>query len=94
MRLFVKLLVIVALLYLAWNYLLPGRSQEPMISFSNKTGAFSINIREKEKGELKNYVKKIKDLVYREATVHNPPGDALPDNVDDQVINEVKEKIN
>ncbi len=68
--------------------------QDPLISFQDKNGGFSIKIRDKEKEELKGIVLKVKNLVYKEATIHNPPGDMLPDGIDNAVIKEVKEKIN
>ena len=43
---------------------------------------------------MKKVVKKIEGFVYREATVHNPPGDLLPDQIDDQVKGKIKEIVN
>jgi len=36
-------------------------------------------------------IKKIKNLVYYEATIHNPEGDMLPDNIDNSIISKVKD---
>ena len=36
---------------------------------------------------------KIKSFIYREATIHNPEGDMLPDEIDDEILNEIKEKL-
>jgi len=43
---------------------------------------------------LKRVVKKVSGFVYHEATIHNPPGDILPDQIDDKLKQEIKEKIN
>lgn len=39
-------------------------------------------------------VKKIKDFVYYEATIHNPEGDMLPDQIDNTIISETKKILN
>lgn len=39
------------------------------------------------------YAKKMKNLVYREATIHNPEGDMLPDEIDDSIISGVKKAL-
>lgn len=36
------------------------------------------------------YAKKIKNLVYSEATIHNPDGDILPDQIDNTIVDGVK----
>jgi hypothetical protein len=60
------------------------------VSFS----PFSLTIHKPEKDVLKKVVKKIEGLVYHEATIHNPPGDMLPDQIDDQVKGEIKKIVN
>lgn len=35
-------------------------------------------------------VRKIKNLVYYEATIHNPDGDFLPDWADDYILGKIK----
>ncbi|MDD3487059.1 MAG: hypothetical protein PHF35_01610 [Candidatus Moranbacteria bacterium] len=60
------------------------------VSFS----PFTLSIRKPEKDFLKTAAKKAKNLIYREATIHNPPGDMVPDQIDDKILNEVKERIN
>lgn len=71
-----------------------SKEAEPFLSFRNESGGFTVKIREKEKEEVKIFLRKIKNLVYKEATVHNPAGDLLPDGIDDAVIKEVKETVN
>ena len=68
-------------------------SSNPVIKFRDPNGNLRIEIREPEKTRLKNFTQKIKDLVYSEATKHNPEGDMLPDQIDNRVIQEVKERI-
>lgn len=80
---FIALLVIFIIL-LAW---LGG-------IFSVAFSPFSLTIQKPEKDFLKKVVKKIEGLMYREATIHNPPGDMLPDQIDDQVKGEIKKMVN
>ena len=94
MKLLVKLTIIVVIFILAWNYAHNQSQTESLISINKDSGSLSINIREKERDKLKAIIKRIKDLVYKEATIHNPPGDMLPDQIDNKVIQEVKEKVN
>jgi hypothetical protein len=60
------------------------------ISFS----PFSLVISKPEKDLLKRAVRKVKNIIYREAAEHNPAGDVLPDQIDDKIRQEIKEKIN
>jgi len=62
--------------------------------FSVSFSPFSLTIRRPEKDFLKKVVRRIAGLVYHEATVHNPPGDLLPDQIDNQVKNEIKKVVN
>ena len=71
-----------------------SKEEEPLVSLESRSGGgFGLKIREKEKNELKNLVKRVENLVYREATLHNPPGDLLPDQIDDQLKQEVKKTV-
>ncbi len=69
-------------------------SANPVIRVRDSEGNFKIQIREPEKTQLKNLTKQIKNLIYKEATEHNPEGDILPDQIDNRVIQEVKERVN
>jgi hypothetical protein len=62
--------------------------------FSVSFSPFSLTIRKPEKDFLKKVVRKIEGFVYREATIHNPPGDMLPDQIDDNVKGEIKKIVN
>jgi len=42
---------------------------------------------------VKKTARKIKHFIYREATIHNPEGDTLPDEIDDEILNKIKEKL-
>ena len=42
---------------------------------------------------VKKTVRKVKGFIYREATIHNPEGDMLPDEIDDEILNGIKEKL-
>ena len=99
MKLIIKIALLVLLISLIIT-LIPSRTisqsqkDEALFSFGEKDSVFSLKIREKEKEELKNIVKKVKNLIYWEATIHNPEGDVVPDQIDDKIIQEVKEKVN
>lgn len=62
--------------------------------FSVSFSPFSLTIQKPEKDFLKKVVKKVEGFVYREATIHNPPGDMLPDQIDDNVKGEIKKIVN
>ena len=62
--------------------------------FSVSLSPFSLTVKSPEKDFLKKIAKKAKGWVYREATIHNPPGDILPDEIDDKIKQEIKEKVN
>ncbi len=42
---------------------------------------------------VKKVAGKIKDVIYREATIHNPEGDRLPDEIDDEILGKIKEEL-
>lgn len=93
----IKIGLLVALLLFLFSTInnpLAGGQREPIISIKDENGNFLIKIREEEKEKAKLYLRKIKSLVYSEATIHNPSGDVLPDNIDNKVIEEVKERVN
>ena len=62
--------------------------------FSVSFSPFSLTIRKPEKDILKKAAKKFGGIIYHEATIHNPPGDMLPDQIDDQVKGKIKEIVN
>lgn len=94
MKLIIKFVVLAGIIYLGWTFFLAKSNNQPLVSLTDQSGSISLNVREKEKEEFKSYIKKIKNFIYRQASVHNPEGDILPDNIDESVIEEVKEKIN
>jgi hypothetical protein len=62
--------------------------------FSVILSPFSLIIQKPEKDFLKKVVKRIEGFVYQEATIHNPSGDLLPDQIDDNVKGEIKKIVN
>jgi hypothetical protein len=62
--------------------------------FSVSFSPFSLTIQKPEKDFLKKVLKKVEGFVYREATIHNPAGDMLPDQIDDNVKGEIKKIVN
>jgi D-alanine-D-alanine ligase-like ATP-grasp enzyme len=53
-----------------------------------------IKIREENKILLKIIVRKAERIVYDEATKHNPEGDLVPDKIDDDIKNKLKQSLN
>lgn len=53
----------------------------------------NVSIREELKSDSKNIIFQIKDIIYFEATLHNPSGDVVPDGIDDTIKNEIKKRI-
>jgi hypothetical protein len=78
------LIIIVLAVLLAW---LGG-------IFSVSFSPFSLTIQRPEKDFLKKVVRKVEGFVYHEATIHNPPGDLLPDQIDDNLKGEIKKIVN
>ncbi|HUD08902.1 MAG TPA: hypothetical protein VMQ48_02305 [Candidatus Saccharimonadales bacterium] len=62
--------------------------------FSVSFSPFSLTIQSPEKDFLKKVVKRVEGVVYHEATIHNPPGNMLPDQIDDNVKGEIKKIVN
>jgi hypothetical protein len=62
--------------------------------FSVTFSPFSLAINKPEKDILKKAALKAKNIIYREATEHNPSGDVLPDQIDDNVKGEIKKIVN
>ena len=62
--------------------------------FSVTFSPFSVTVQKPEKDFLTKVVRKVEGLVYREATIHNPSGDLLPDQIDDKIKQEIKDRIN
>ncbi|OGI27437.1 MAG: hypothetical protein A2359_04865 [Candidatus Moranbacteria bacterium RIFOXYB1_FULL_43_19] len=62
--------------------------------FSVSFSPFALTIQKPEKDFLKRAARKAKSIIYREATIHNPPGDLVPDQIDDSMKGKLKEIIN
>lgn len=59
----------------------------------NDDGAWSIRLGKAEGDFLRKIVVKIEDFIYGEATKYNPKGDFLPDQIDDKIKEEAKNRI-
>ncbi|MFC1645352.1 hypothetical protein ACFL08_04985 [Patescibacteria group bacterium] len=53
----------------------------------------SLVIQDDKRELVKTAAKKVKEVIYREATEHNPEGDMLPDEIDDIIKGEIKERF-
>ncbi|HBI17246.1 MAG TPA: hypothetical protein DDY52_03840 [Candidatus Moranbacteria bacterium] len=51
----------------------------------------NISIKEELRTDSKNILLEIKNIIYFEAEMHNPPGDMVPDGIDDSLIGKIKE---
>ncbi len=56
-------------------------------------GKYKIKLREEEKESLKSFFNKMLDMVYYEATIHNPSGDVVPDSLDDTLIRSIRDRV-
>lgn len=56
-------------------------------------GQRNVSLKEVVRDDLKNIILEMKEFIYLEATRHNPPGDIVPDNLDNKIKNEIKERI-
>jgi hypothetical protein len=77
-----------------WIVLSGMHKNEKVFEFvKNDSGDWSIKFGSVEEEFLENIARKVKDVVYDEATKHNPEGDFLPDQIDDRIKEEVKNRI-
>lgn len=76
-----KFLIFVSIIFLIIIILL-------ILTFDVVGGKLTIN------PYAKTILLKINDFIYKEATIHNPSGDVLPDNIDDDIKKELKKVIN
>ncbi|MFC1623074.1 hypothetical protein ACFL2R_01290 [Patescibacteria group bacterium] len=53
----------------------------------------SVMIQDDKRELVKKVAKKVSGVIYKEATEHNPEGDMLPDEIDDIIKNEIKERF-
>jgi DNA polymerase III alpha subunit (gram-positive type) len=57
-------------------------------------GIEGVVINPELKPSIQKITTKVKDLIYDEATKHNPDGDMIPDMIDDKIKEEIKERVN
>ena len=67
--------------------------EEKKIIIYQDGGSAKIIISEPEKKLLIEIARVIKKFIYKEATIHNPEGDVLPDQIDDNIIKDIKDKV-
>jgi hypothetical protein len=81
------------MLFLAYvfNYI---KREEIVKIKTDDIGKISLEIRDEERGFLRNLAEKVAEFIYDEAEKSNPQGDALPDEIDDKIREKLKEKIN
>lgn len=56
-------------------------------------GDTKIRLEEDEKIWIKKILKPVAELIYEKAAIHNPAGDALPDQLDDNIIKDIKKRV-
>lgn len=84
-------LVVVAGISIFWIY--EKYKEENKVIIYQDNGLTKVKINEPEKELLKDIAKAVKKFVYKEATIHNPEGDVLPDQIDDNIIKDIKNKV-
>jgi len=89
---FISLAIIVAIvaggLFLAYE-----KYKEEIVFVDPLDGKTKIRLDENEKVLIKKVLKPIVNFVYYEATIHNPSGDVLPDQIDDDIKKNIKDRI-
>ncbi|MDP1833791.1 MAG: hypothetical protein Q8L11_02560 [Candidatus Moranbacteria bacterium] len=76
-----------------WAVLMMSHPDEKVFGFvRDSSGHWKIKFGKTEEAFLKNMAKKTEEIIYREATEHNPEGDFLPDGVDDAIKEEIKNR--
>lgn len=92
----------IAVIFLAGLVIIAGVSifliyekykEEKKIIVYEENGETKIIISEPEKKLLKIIAEAIKEFIYKEATIYNPEGDMLPDQIDDNIIKEIKNRV-
>lgn len=63
------------------------------IVFDEKTNSVFFRLDPEEKTVVKKIAKFIAGIIYREATIRNPEGDILPDELDDEIIKGIKDRV-
>jgi hypothetical protein len=96
MKIFLKALLIASIIFvvivaggLFWEY---EKYKEEIIFIDPLDGKTKIKIDENEKDLIRKALRPILDFVYREATLHNPAGDVLPDQIDDNIKKNIKDR--
>lgn len=64
-----------------------------LFEYDGDSGTFLVKTSVEDKAILRAAARKIKGWIYHEATIHNPEGDMLPDEIDDKVLKEIKDRI-
>jgi len=53
----------------------------------------NISVTEELKIDSKKIILQIKDIIYYQATEHNPDGDLIPDEIDDTILGRIRSLI-
>ena len=84
---------IIIIVFLAGGlFLVYEKYKEEIIFVDPVDGKTKIKLDENEKNIIKKILKPIVNFVYSEATIHNPAGDVLPDQIDDNIKNSIKDR--
>lgn len=68
------------------------QEQQKLLYVQVPTASF-ITVRPEAQPLIKKTVQKVEDILYRQATLHNPVGDLLPDEIDNNIKELIKETI-
>lgn len=61
--------------------------------FSDGENYFLEETKAKNMQKIKDLALRTKNLIYYEATIHNPPGDIIPDQWDEELLGKIKTEI-
>jgi len=91
----IGILLFIIFLFLGgtWMVLITVFPNEKPVEFISGGDGWKIKFGKREEKFLKNVVRKIENIVYQEATEHNPEGDFLPDQIDDTIKKEIKSRL-
>lgn len=64
-----------------------------VFDYNEDDSSVTVTLAEEDKSTLVDFLREIKDRIYHEATINNPEGDVLPDELDNEIIKEIKDRV-
>lgn len=92
------LVVLIFVLFAAYVYFFKIKNESSVsmgfLTLTQANGCCQILLAGNESVIIKKVETQINGWIYKQATEHNPPGDMLPDGIDDKIKQKVKETVN